>query len=68
MSVVFDNKIETIKEELFKDKYIDAPIRYSTETKWSIDMGVPLAYTKRTAPVTQDYTKLVNEIVERIDA
>ncbi len=54
-------------KEVFGDKYIDAPIRYSTETKWSIDMGVPLAYTKRTAPVTQDYNTLVNEMVERIE-
>ena len=52
---------------VFGDRYIDAPIRYSTETKWSIDMGVPLAYIKRTAPVTQDYNTLVVEIIERIE-
>lgn len=52
---------------VFGNRYIDAPIRYSTETKWSIDMGVPLAYIKRTAPVTLDYNTLVDEIIERIE-
>ena len=61
----YDASTLTDMKTVFKEKYIDAPIRYSTETKWSIDMGVPLAYTKRTAPVTQDYSTLVNEIIER---
>ena len=54
-------------ENVFGSKYINAPIRYSTETKWSIDMGVPLAYTKRTAPITQDYNDLVGKMIERIE-
>lgn len=63
----YDSATLNDMKAVFGDRYIDTPIRYSTETKWSIDMGVPLAYTKRTAPVTQDYNRLVDEIIERIE-
>lgn len=58
--------IETMQRAL-GDKYIDSPIRYSTEAKWSMEMGIPLIYNKRALPLTRDYVTLVDAIVERIE-
>ena len=49
-----------------KNLFFDTTIRYSTEIKWSLHSGVPLAWSKKTAKVTLDYECLINEIIERL--
>jgi cellulose biosynthesis protein BcsQ len=48
------------------DIYLDCPIRYSTDVKWSTDFGVPLAFNRKSAPATEDYRRLVKELLKRM--
>lgn len=45
---------------------INTPIRTSSDVKWASEFGIPLAYNKKTAPVTRDYKELVSVLLEKM--
>lgn len=55
--------LETLKDFKY---VIDTPIRTSTDVKWASELGIPLAYNRKTAPVTRDYKKLVEVILQKM--
>ena len=66
-NTAYDNQTYELLRESLGNLLIDTPIRYSTDSKWAMDFGIPLAYNKKSAPITKDYRELVSYIVERTE-